>query len=123
MLLKSVFIGFLSLAILHADTLKECKNETDKMSGCAEREYYKNGNLEFETPYKNDKREGIAKGYYESGNLWSEIPYKNGKREGIVKWYNESGNLWKEIPYKNGETEGIEKWYYQNGNLKEENTI
>ena len=54
MLLKSVFIGFLSLAILHADTLKECKNEADKISGCVEKGYYEDGWIE--TPYKNGKK-------------------------------------------------------------------
>ncbi len=43
MFLKNVFIGFLSFSILHADTLKECKNEADKISGCVEREYHENG--------------------------------------------------------------------------------
>ena len=56
MLLKSVFIGFLSFSILHADTLKECENHADKISGCVERWYYKNGNLWIETPYKNGKK-------------------------------------------------------------------
>ena len=54
MFLKSVLIGFLSFSILHADTLKECKNETDKISGCVEKGYYEDGWIE--TPYKNGKK-------------------------------------------------------------------
>ena len=117
MLLKSVFIGFLSFSILHADILKECKTEEDIISGCAERYYYKNGNLASETPYKNGKEEGIEKWYYENGNLNIETPYKNGKEEGIEKWYYWNGSLRTETPYKNGKVDGIARWYYDNGNL------
>ena len=118
MLLKSVFIGFLSFSILHADTLKECKTEADKISGCVVKEYDENGKLEIEIPYKNDKAEGIAKVYFESGNLNIEIPYKNGKKEGIKRWYYANGNLEGEIPYKNGKREGTAKEYDKMGNLQ-----
>ena len=120
MLLKSVFIGFLSFSILHADTLKECKTEEDRISGCVKRDYHSNGKLWEEIPYKNNKREGIGKWYYENGDLVNEIPYKNDKREGMTKWYYRNGNLESEEPYKNGKREGIVKEYYENGNLKVE---
>lgn len=77
MLLKSVLIGFLSFSILHAETLKECKNETDKISGCVEKGYYEDGWIE--TPYKNGKKQGIEKIYYESGDLIAASTYKNEK--------------------------------------------
>ena len=92
MLLKSVFIDFLSFSILHADTLKECKTEEDRISGCVKRDYHSNGKLWEEIPYKNNKREGIGKWYYENGDLVNEIPYKNDKREGMTKWYYRNGN-------------------------------
>ncbi|MDY5950049.1 MAG: toxin-antitoxin system YwqK family antitoxin, partial [Helicobacter sp.] len=120
MLLKSVFMALFSFSILHADTLKECKTEADKISGCVVKEYDENGKLEIEIPYKNDKAEGIAKVYYENGNLEFETPFKNDKIEGIAKVYFESGNLNIEIPYKNGKKEGIKRWYYANGNLEGE---
>ena len=50
MLLKSVFIGSLSFSILHAATLKECKSEEDKISGCMQT-YYDNGAV-FKVTYK-----------------------------------------------------------------------
>ena len=94
MLLKSVFMGFLSFSILHADTLKECKSEADKISGCVERGYYANGNLWVETPYKNGKREGIEKEYhYENGKLRAEIPFKNDSVNGDIKLYTKDGKL------------------------------
>ena len=118
MFLKSVFIGFLSFSILHADTLKECKTEADKISGCVEKEYDLSVNLWRETPYKNGKVDGIVKEYFENGKLEREAPYKNGKIEGIEKWYYENGNLNIEIPFKNNKREGMVKWYYESGNYK-----
>ena len=88
MLLKNAFIGFLSFSILHADTLKECKSEADKISGCVKRDYHSNGNLWREIPYKNGKREGIAKEYYENGNLKVEIPFNNNGVNGDMKLYS-----------------------------------
>ena len=120
MLLKSVFIGFLSFHSVDTTMLKECENHADRISGCVEKKYDSNGKLWVETPYKNDKREGIAKVYFENGNLASETPYKNGKIEGIEKWYYENGNLNIEIPFKNDKREGMVKWYYESGNLASE---
>ncbi|STQ88521.1 hypothetical protein [Helicobacter pullorum] len=37
------------------------------------KEYYPNGRLETEIPYKDDKVNGIQKGYYENGELKEEI--------------------------------------------------
>lgn len=33
------------------------------------KEYYINGTLEYEIPYKNGEKEGTEKGYYKNGNL------------------------------------------------------
>ena len=111
MFLKSVFIGFLSFFILHADTLKECKTEADKISGCVVKEYYENGKLERETPYQNGKVEGIERWYYENGNLEGEIPYKNGKREGTAKGYDKMGNLQIEMSFLNDMPQGDTRFY------------
>ena len=120
MLLKSVLIGFLSFSILHADMLKECKTEADKISGCVEKEYDSSVNLWRETPYKNGKKEGIEKRYYENGNLALEMPYKNGEAEGMLKGYYENGLLRRDAPLKNDKIDGILKEYYENGSLQAE---
>ncbi len=119
MFLKNVFIGFLSFSILHADTLKECKNEADKISGCIERQYYKSGNIGFETPYKNGKKEGIEKWYDGNGKLGLETEYKNGKVNGVrkVKMYYKNGNLRRETPFLNDKAQGDIKYYTENGKL------
>ena len=106
------------ICLKSADTLKECESEADKISGCVERGYHSNGNLWVEMPYKNGKREGIAKEYDENENISWKTPYKNGKREGIEKWYHyENGNLRAEIPFKNDSVNGDIKLYTKDGKL------
>ena len=93
MLLKNAFIALFSFSILHADTLKECKTEADKISGCVERQYHQNGNLWTEIPFKNGKFNGVAKEYYENGSLQAEIPFKNHNINGDMKLYTEDKKL------------------------------
>ncbi|MFH1622777.1 MAG: toxin-antitoxin system YwqK family antitoxin [Candidatus Omnitrophota bacterium] len=79
--------------------------------------YYPNGNLRFESYYKNGKLEGKFKFYYESGILQTEKNYKNDKEEGLCKWYYENGNLESERNYKEGKLDGITKTYHEDGTL------
>ena len=65
--------------------------------------YHENGVLKTEVPFKDGKREGLAKDYYESGALKGEMPYKDDKMEGLGKAYYENGELKGEILYRNGE--------------------
>ena len=56
--------------------------------------YYESGALQYETPYVNGEKHGIAKWYYRSGALLWVTPYVNGKVQGIVKNYNrEKSNI------------------------------
>ena len=64
----------------------------------------------------------IWKEYYENGQIWFEVPYKKGKRHGISKLYYENGQLEWELPYKNGERHGMSKKYHINGQLLKEET-
>jgi len=104
------------------------------------KEYWDNGNLKSEVPYKKSygigwKKvktklvpHGIAKDYYESGVLEREDPYVDGKREGTIKLYNKDGILEASAEYKDNKRNGksvyyntdgsvIEEEYYKDGNL------
>ena len=117
MLLKNAFITLFAFSILHADTLKECKSEEDKISGCVEKEYDPNGNLMSEAPFKNGKFDGVAKVYYENGKLMGEIPFKNDEIEGIGKMYDTNGNLRLEAPSLNNKVHGDVKYYTEDKKL------
>lgn len=116
-----MMLGSASFTTLNAKDLKVCESEEDTKVGCVHKEYYDNGKLKAEIPYKNGKVEGVVKEYYENGNLRIEIPFKDGKQEGISKLYYENGNILGEKLFKNGKVEGIAKTYSEDGNLSYEN--
>ncbi|GAJ08976.1 unnamed protein product, partial [marine sediment metagenome] len=62
------------------------------------REYYENGMLKAEIPYKENRRHGLAKFYYENGMLMGKIKYKRGRETGEAKFYDENGLLTSSTP-------------------------
>lgn len=57
----------------------------------------------------------IEKNYWENGNLKSELPYKNGKLNGTAVWYYEDGTIQMEVNYANDIIEGSSIRYHDNG--------
>lgn len=85
------------------------------------RQYYDNDKLRMrlksETPYKNDRKDGVEK-YYLGEKLWITTTYKNGKMEGIqTQYYGDGKAIHKEFPYKNDKLEGAIEIYHKNGKL------
>jgi antitoxin component YwqK of YwqJK toxin-antitoxin module len=61
-------------------------------------------------PYVEGIKNGVVLDYFSDGQLWEEIPYKNGKIDGIVKNYTETG--WVYLPaslYRDGVKD--KNWY------------
>ena len=95
------------------------------------KEYWDNGNLKSEVPYKKSyglgykkvkttlTPHGIAKDYYESGVLKKEDPYVEGERTGLVKFYREDGSLEASYAFKNSIQEGKTTYYYSDGTVME----
>ena len=71
----------------------------------------KTGTVLNRTIYSKGKLEGISLEYWSNGNLKEEIPYKNGKCHGEQKIYNRKGVLIKGIEYENDMKK--ETWLYQ----------
>ena len=88
-------------------------------SGCEDVrvEKFPNGNVQFETTYVNDKREGLEKEYYESGVLKRESFYKDDRRDGLTKENYKDATLKSEIPYVDGYIDGEVLRYHKNGRL------
>ena len=96
------------------------------------KEYWENGKLKSEVPYKKSyglgwKKvkttlipHGVAKTYFETGVLESEDPYVEGERTGVLKFYNEDGKLVKAVNYVNSIKEGKTIYYYSDGSVMEE---
>ena len=92
-----------------------------KKEGVA-REYYPNGALKREEPFRNDMIEGVVREYYSSGALKLEIPFKKDKADGLRRHYYENGGIMAEAFLKNGETDGRWAFYYEDGRLAREAT-
>ena len=82
--------------------------------------YYKNGNKEQESIYKDGKLNGFLTLYFENGNKQQESNCKDGKFEGLRILYYENGIKQRESIYKDDKLEGLTKLYYQNGNKQQE---
>ena len=102
-------IVLLLLGVVSASESTTYADGSDCNCDSLKREYYESGALMWETPYKNDKKEGVYKGYYKSGALESEVPYKNYKVEGVVNKYYESGKLASRATYKGGTLQGYKE--------------
>ena len=81
--------------------------------------YFRNGLLDSEIIFKNNKIHGLTKNYGKSGELVSESNYANGKLSGISVFYHINGKIKSKINYDNDviiDDEILE--YYDTGNLK-----
>lgn len=76
-----------------------------KQSPYYENTYLLNGQLKFETIYKNHRKKKLIKHYawYDSGEPFLEINYYNGKKDGEFKTFWKNGNLRRKDIYKKGE--------------------
>jgi antitoxin component YwqK of YwqJK toxin-antitoxin module len=109
-----------------------------------QREWYKNGQLRREEPYKDGLKHGTFKEWYDNGQLASERPYKEDLLHGTVKQWDEKGILlgsfvfeegtgavtaWlfpdkrrSHTEHKNGKLHGEARSYHANGQLSEVET-
>ena len=57
----------------------------------------------YDTNGKPRRKPRVIKGYHENGNVEYEIPFKKDKKHGVEKWYDENGNVIRKALYENGE--------------------
>ncbi|OQW96000.1 MAG: hypothetical protein BWK79_00400 [Beggiatoa sp. IS2] len=98
----------------------ELKAEVTHKQGKVEskKEFLKNGKLEGETRYLDDKKHETRIEYYSTGELFRERQLIDGRLEGLEKEYYQNGKLKAERNYKNGKRHGNAIGYYSNGNLQ-----
>jgi antitoxin component YwqK of YwqJK toxin-antitoxin module len=85
-------------------------------------DYYPNGVVKSQIPYKNRKIHGIAKEYYENGELKAKTSYKQGVKDGeeVIYWEFASLIPKSNILYENGIKNGTAKYYNSEGYLTKE---
>ena len=73
-------------------------------------EFYGNGQLFYQVPYKNGKQNGWYEQYHENGAVWVKEFRINGKAvDGYYVALHKNGNVYQKGDYKNGHQVG--KWY------------
>ena len=80
--------------------------------------YYQNGNIEYESEYRNGNLHGVTKYWDESENLISEATYSNGKLHGLWTSYFSGGRVKSIVNYYYGQKHGNEEVFYDNGQLQ-----
>jgi uncharacterized protein len=84
------------------------------VSCCAEehkREYFENGQLKEQIPYKNNSLNGEYKAFYESGQLRVQGIYKSGKMTDAWKYWHLNGRPMSEALYTDdGELIDLQAW-------------
>lgn len=106
-----VFRGYSTNNALEFKARKEKKRQTV-------RGYYSDGTLQFTATYnRKGELDGTVHEYYENGFLKAEIPYKNNKRHGLARFYYNNGMLKGKIFYKRNNETGRMKFYSKDGVL------
>jgi len=82
-------------------------------------EYYDNGQIKYEVPLSNNKRDGKLIEYYKDGTLEAYSTWKNGSLEGPSAHYYPNGNIKQENYFKNNIFCCESRFYREDGTLQE----
>ncbi len=72
-------------------------------------EYYSEGNVWSETPYKNGVVNGLKKVYYMNGQTLRVVEYQNDTENGTLTDYTPNGEVRIQVSIRNGEIIGRSK--------------
>lgn len=119
---QNLFFSFFIALIFFASCGNSLKHKEHTDEGVLIREYYPNKKIKSEGIYLEDDstKNGWYKQYYENGNKEFEGNYVKGKKNGSFINYSEDGFLESKAEYKNGLSDGKVLWYYKNGEVKSE---
>ncbi|WP_162555710.1 toxin-antitoxin system YwqK family antitoxin [Reichenbachiella versicolor] len=84
-----------------------------------ERVYFESGNLMFEVPVQEGKRNGELSQYYENGQIQLKSHWSKGVKHGEIISYYENGVVKAKENSVNGVAQGIFTYFDSLGNLKE----
>lgn len=62
--------------------------------------------------------DSIRSEYYSDGKVWMDSPYRDGKVNGLRKVYFQNGNVLRVVEYVNGEENGTLVDYTPNGEVR-----
>jgi len=83
--------------------------------------YFESGELNIETFYVNDLKEGVESTYNIYGDISKTEEYKKGKKNGkTIIYHTLTGQIGLDHNYKNDQFQGIQKSYSSSGNIENE---
>ncbi len=87
-----------------------------------ERWWYNDGQLWYESIYKDGEKDDVQRGWYENGHgqLSFKCIYKDRKLNGVYKEWYRNGQLKSGRNYKDGEKDGAQRAWYEGGKPKNE---
>lgn len=66
---------------------------------------------------RKQHRDGLDQQYYPDGKIEVEQPYRDGLRNGIRTVYHRNGNVWGKQLFVNDSLQGKSEWFYSSGQL------
>lgn len=95
----------------------EMKEMKDEKRINKEINYYPNGQILSESPYKNGQEDGLYTKYFVNGKVLTQGYYVNNSAEGYWFYYDKNGPLSEIRYYENGEQRGWQRSFACNGKL------
>jgi len=77
-----------------------------------------NGQIKYESHWKDGILDGVKKSWYENGQLEYENTYQKGAYHGLSRDWYENGQLESEYNYVNNDAEGLGRAWYRDGKPK-----
>jgi hypothetical protein len=94
-----------------------CEDNENELTQGLRREWYPNGQLAKETPYRDGKPEGLVRTWYMDGAREHEAMHRNGKLDGLDRDWHPNGKLKSEIRFEMDRAVGIGKFWDERGRL------
>ncbi len=81
-------------------------------------EYYKNGNIESQITYFDNKKNGIAIYYFSNGFIKTTSYYHHDQLNGESLWFFINGNLDAKVNYQDNKENGLSYYFFESGSLQ-----
>ncbi|MEL0120698.1 MAG: hypothetical protein VXB01_17320 [Opitutae bacterium] len=79
---KKTLLLTMAISCLSGCLINDLANNYNAPKPTIKVEYYEDGSKKSETPYVNEKKNGLHIAYYEDGTKMAEIPYVDGNKHG-----------------------------------------
>ena len=79
------------------------------------KEWFANGHIRSETPYKQGMIDGICNAWYENGQLARQCSYRKNLRHGVITNWHPNGRIKSEERFNSGRLHGVSTYWNESG--------